>query len=298
MKQSLFLSCIVYSIISLLLSSCFLVKVPIEVKNPAITDTVSVYHFIVSSSDKRLADTSTTIAFKKESKYAYNWISNEAKINGKNLYFRETWISNKDSSLGNTFIYKLPSNNLKVLSRKERFKIVIQKKTKDQKQVIEKKSWDNELLKSVKKQLTDSTIIRNKISDKSLINNINEKQIIVYHFLKAKKNNVQGFYKNGFIYLGSSKSNIVAHESIHYLGAPDIYIHKYWFGKRKRIVLKYLTNELMDGSIKKKNLCSDYFLSNYTLYTIGWTDSLDDEFVPLLKYNLMAKLLFKFSLFR
>ncbi len=68
----------------------------------------------------------------RESKKAYSWLSKEAKRRGQDLIFKEHWITNKDSTLNYHFVYKLPSNSLKVLTRKHNFKMVTRKKTKTQ----------------------------------------------------------------------------------------------------------------------------------------------------------------------
>jgi hypothetical protein len=114
-------------------------------------------------------------------------------------------------------------------------------------------------------------------------------ELMVCHILKVKKSIVLGFYKSGKAFIGNNKSETIAHESIHHLGASDVYVHRFWPGRRRRIAVKELKQEIMNGAIAKNYDCTTYYLSNYTAYTIGWTKTIDSEFKPILKENLMAR---------
>lgn len=262
----------------------------------AIRDTVSVYHLILSSSNKKIADTATSNSFVRESKKAYDWLTKEAHKRGKTLIFKEFWLTNKDTSLKRTFIHKLPYNSLQILTRRSTFQVVTKKKTKTQEQKVERVNWNKALFDSIVKQISDSSIsqIIRQINSNSF--SASNNQLIMVHLLKAKKSKILGFYKSGKAFIGNNKSSTIAHESIHYLGAPDIYIHKYWFGKRRRIVKKELKQEIMDGSKGKNFDCTTYYMSNYTAYTIGWDINIEKEYKPILKENLMAKIVFYLTL--
>ncbi len=278
------------------LTSCFLIKIPIEFNSVPVTDTVKVYHFIVSSSLKKIADTAMSNNFERESKEAYDWITEEAAKNGQKLTFKEFWPLNKDPKLRNTFIHKLPSSNLQKLLIKKRFKKVKHRKSKYHKKEIEIINWEEALFDSLTKQIKDSSISKVVKNSNDFYNQSNN-QLIVIHLLKARKSKILGFYNTGTVYLGNNKSGTVAHETIHYLGAPDLYIHKFWFGKRRRIVNDNLKHEIMNDATDTNNDCTTYFLSNYTAYTIGWNKNIESEYRPILKYNLMAKIVFYISLF-
>jgi hypothetical protein len=279
----------------LLFSSCFLIKTPIAITSTPIKDTVTVYHFIVSNNHSQIADSATFHSFVWESKRAFDWISDEASRKNQNLVFKEIWVANKNPHLKHTFIHKLPSNNLQTLRKKNFFRIVIKKKTKTQKEETQLIDWNKDLFDSIPKQLNDSSIASILYQTNNLTNAPPPNQLIMVHLLKVEKSKVLGFYKRSVIHIGLNKSDVIAHESIHYLGAPDIYIHKYWLGKRRRIVRKKLKHEIMnDGSLKLD--CTDSYVSNYTAFTIGWNKYIEPEYMPLLKQNLMAKVLFDISM--
>ncbi len=279
----------------LFLNSCFLIKIPVPLKKHPIKDSVNVYHFIVSGNKNKIADTALANSFIRESKKAYDWISEEASRKKQRLIFKEYWPVNKDTNLKNTFIHKLPSSSVQRLLLKNYFKVVTRKKTKNQEEKIEKINWKNALFDSITKQIKDSSIC-NIIKKRNLNKSVAPNQLIVIHLIKAKKSKINGFYSRGETYIGHNKSRTIAHESIHYLGAPDLYIHKYWFGKRRRLVKKELRQEVMNTGIGKNYDCTTYYISDYTAYTIGWTQEPEKENKPLLKQNLMAKIVFFISL--
>jgi hypothetical protein len=283
-------------VIPFFLSSCFLIKIRIPITSVPIKDTVHVYHLILSSNSKKLADSNTVHAFKKESKEALDWITKEGHKYGQTLVFKEHWLTNKDTTRKNTFIHKLPSKSLNVLSRRRTFKIVTRKKTRKQEEKIEPVNWKRAMFDSLGKQVSD-TVIGKKIGIANKRSTIyNKNQLIMVHLLKAKKSKVLGFYKAGKIYLGKNRSETIAHETIHHLGAPDLYMHRFWLGKRRRIVKKELKQEIMNGSIAKNYVVDTYYMSNYTAYTIGWTNQLNPEYKPILKENLMTRFMFYFWL--
>lgn len=119
--------------------SCFLIKIPVSVQLQPIKDTVTVYHFIVPS-NKKAVDSTASHSYVLESKKAYDWITKEAALFGQKLVFKEVWASNKNTNLKNTFIYKVPSKSLYVLTRKN-FNILIQKKSKKEKEIINRLNW-------------------------------------------------------------------------------------------------------------------------------------------------------------
>lgn len=284
-----------FCFIPLLFSSCFLIKTPIAITDIPIKDTVTVYHFIVSNNHSQIADSAVFHSFVWESKRAFGWISDEASKNNQNLIFNEVWVTNKNPHLKHTFIHKLPSNKLQKLRRKDSFRIIIKKKTKTQKEETAQVNWSKDLFDSIPKQINDSSIATIIHQTKNLNITPPTNQLVVIHLLKMKKSKILGFYTSGVAYIGTNKSEVIAHESIHYLGAPDIYIHKYWFGKRRRIVRKKLKEEVMNSALKTMD-CTDSYLSNYTAYTIGWNKYIEQEYMPLLKQNLMAKVLFNISM--
>lgn len=279
----------------LLLHSCFLVKIPVSIRSTPIKDTVNVYHFIVTNSSKRIADISKTNSFLRESKMAFDWISEEALEKGNNLIFKEHWLVNKDTSLKHNFIHKLPNNSLQILIRKRFFKTVTRKKTKTQTERIESVNWNESLFDSLAKQTSDTSVLR--LINNKLSFNQSENTLYMIHLLRAKKSKILGFNKGSKIFIGNNKSATIAHETIHYLGAPDLYIHRYWFGKRRRIIKRDLRQEIMDFPIDKKFPCTNYYISNYTAFTIGWDKNLEKQYKPILKQNLMAKFIFFFGLF-
>lgn len=286
-----------FCFIPLLFNSCFLIKIPVKTNSAPIKDTVNVYHFIVSSSSKKIADTATSNSFIRESKKAYDWITKEASKRGQTLIFKEFWPTNKDTNLKRTFIHKLPNNSLQVLTRKSTFQVVTRKKTKTQEQKVERVNWNKALFDSIVKQINDSSVCRiiHKSNESGLT--ASDNKLIMVHLLKARKSRILGFYKASRAYIGSNKSSTIGHETLHYLGAPDLYIHKYWFGKRRRIVKKELRQEIMDGSIGKNFDCTTYYISNYTAYTMAWDKNIENEYKPILRQNLMAKIIFYISLF-
>lgn len=287
----------IYLIFSILLflNSCFLIKIPVPLKKQPITNSVNVYHFIISSNKNKIADTTLANSFIRESKKAYDWISEEASKKKQRLSFKEYWPDNKDTNLKNTFIHKLPSNSVQRLYLKNYFKVVTRKKTKKQEEKIEKVNWKTALFDSIAKQIKDTSIY-NIIKKRNLNRSVTPNQLIVIHLIKAKKSKINGFYSGGETYIGHNKSRTIAHESIHYLGAPDLYIHKYWFDKRRRLVKKELRQEVMNTGIGKNYDCITYYISDYTAHTIGWTQEPEKKYKPLLKQNLMAKFVFFISL--
>ncbi|MEO6305891.1 MAG: hypothetical protein ABIP51_22280 [Bacteroidia bacterium] len=286
-----------FGVIPLLFHSCFLLKIPVPLTHNPIKDTVNVYHFMISANRKKIADSTTSNKLVRESKKAYDWISMEASRHGQNLVFKEFWPVNKDTNYKNTFIHKLPRNSLQTLYIKKTFLVVTRKKTKTQPEKIERVNWNPALFDSLTKQIKDSSIIKIIPGYKTpdLLHQAN--RLVVVHLLKARKSKLNGYYQPGnAVFIGNNRSRTIAHESIHYLGAPDLYIHKYWIGKRRRIVRKELRQEIMDRGVGKKTECTAYYVSNYTAYTIGWDKEIKKEYKPLLKQNLMAKIIFYLSL--
>lgn len=275
----------------LLLHSCFLIKIPVSVRHEPIKDTVSVYHFIVSS-NKKIADSILTNSYVKESKKAYNWITKEAKLANNNLIFKEFWAANKNKIYKNTFIYNLPSKSLNGL-RKKKFKLLIRKKTKKEDALFRRINWQQNLFDSLANWVND-TAISNAIKNNNNLNSNHtiKNQLFVIHFTKIKTGKILGFYTGYKAFIGLNTSRTIAHESIHYLGAPDIYIHKYWIGRRRRIVKRELKEEIMNNTVLENRSCETAYVSNYSAYCIGWIPKIDSVYKPLLKQNLMAKINF------
>jgi hypothetical protein len=280
----------------LLFSSCFLVKIPVPVKSVPVQDTIHVYHLIVSASRKKLPDSTITNSFRRESAKAFSWITRQAGRYKQPVFFKEYWLSNKDTLLNTTFIHKLPNNSLKVLVRKRMFKVLTRKRTKFQQEKIEKVNWKHALFDSVRHQIKDTSLIRR--ADKLFTNaGVSSRQhLVMVHLLKVRKSYILGFYSGGRAFIGNNKSETIAHETIHHLGAPDLYIHKFWFGKRRRIVKRELKQEIMNGAVGKNYDCDAYYVSNYTAYTVGWTKTMEPAYKPILKENLMARFVFFLSL--
>jgi hypothetical protein len=288
---------VLFCFVPLLLSSCTFFQKPVSVRHSPVKDTVAVYHFIVSANKRKGADTATTNSFIRESKTAYDWISKEAGLNGQHLVFKEHWPVNKDSNLRNTFTYKLPNNSLQKLIRINKIRAVTQKRTKTQPEKTELIDWNKALFDSIGKQVKDSTVAELIHDTYDLKISHNRNQLFVIHVLKASESKILGYHKPGKgVYIGSNKSRTIAHESVHYLGAPDLYIHRYWFGKKRRTVKKKLWSEIMDSGIPRTESCNFYYISNYTAYTLGWTDTLQKEYKPLLKQGFMARTFFFLSL--
>ncbi len=244
------------------------------------------------------ADTSLINAYTRESKTAYDWISQQAKLNGQNLNFHEHWPLNRDTMLKKTFVFRLPSNSLTILFKdKNSFKKWVEDKTKNESKREALKNWEQNLFMSIAQSVKD-TMVKKMIYDsyQSKKSSVKNNNLFVIHITKAKKKErILGFYNNrNAAFIGRNKSRTIAHESVHYLGAPDLYIHKYWFGKRRRIVKKYLDYDIMNTSPSDNSNHSE--LSNYTAYTIGWSKALDKRYKPVLKQNKMAKFMFKLSL--
>ncbi len=278
----------------ILLQSCFLVKIPLKIQAIPVTDTVNIYHFIVTGNSRIKADTSTTNSFSRESKKAFDWLTKEANKRGQNLTFKEHWLVNKDSSLKNNFIHKLPSKSLQDLTNNQFFNVVTRKRSKGHEEKIESVNWKHSLFDSLAKQIKDKHIAK-MLNDRSSFNQSDNKLFMV-HLLKVKKSRILGFYQGGKAFIGSNKSVTIAHETLHYLGAPDLYIHRYWFGKRRRIIKNELKQEVMDFAIGKNYDCTKYYISNYTAFTLCWDKKLENQFKPILKQNLMAQFLFHFGL--
>jgi hypothetical protein len=264
----------------------------VAIRNHPVTGTVRVYHFIVSGNKRKPADTTHTNSFIRESKIAYDWISHEAANNGVNLYFKEFWPDNKDSLMRKTFGYKLPNTNLKQLTRIHKVNMVIQKRTKDHPQIVAPVDWSNALFDSLAAHVKDSAVAEmlHRASSKS---GAEEDPLIVIHVLKVKKSWIQGFQRpRKGIYIGDNTSLTIAHESIHYLGAPDLYIHRFWFGKKSHTVKVKLWDEVMNFGIPTTRDCRLHVISNYTAYTMGWTKTIDKKYKPLLKRGFMARLVY------
>ncbi len=283
------IKCVLLFALPLVLQSCFFVKLPVQVTHDPIHDTVNVYHVIVSRNSKQVADTLTSNSFKRESSKAFHWISREAARNNQHLVFREHWVKNKDTSLKETFIHKLPARSIDVLTRKSYFRIITHKKKKGEKEKTELVNWRAALFDSISRQIKDTAIARKFGRNEHKLYNRPKDQLIVVHLLKVRRSKVLGFYSGGEAFIGSNKSETIAHESMHHLGAPDLYTHLFWFGKRRRIVKKEMKQEIMNGAIAKNYDCNTYYLGNYTVYTIGWVKDIQPEYKPILKENLMAK---------
>lgn len=240
-----------------------------------------------------MADTLKTNSFIRESKKAYDWLTIEANRRGQTLIFKEHWVTNKNTSLKHNFVHKLPNNSLKVLTRKRYFKVVTRKKTKAEKEKIERVNWEKSLFDSISKQVNDTSLVK-LLTHKFDYNRDNK--LVMIHLLKVRKSKILGFYQSGRAFIGNNKSVTISHETLHFLGAPDLYTHRYWFGKRRGIVKKELRQEVMDYAIAKNYDCTTYYISNYTAYTIGWEHNIDKLYKPILKENLMAKFIFYFGL--
>lgn len=266
-----------------------MVKIPIGITEPPLRDTINVYHFIVSK--RNIADSATTYAFQRESKKAYKWITREASLNGIQLHFKETWVNNENPARKNTFVYKLPSRNLRILAIKPRFKMITQKRTRYQKQVTEKVSWRKKMYETMVKQVDDTTIAW-MLRRASLNEYGPDNQLIMIHVFKARRSWVNGFYMSGEAFIGVNRSKTIAHESLHHLGAADLYLHKFWFGRRRRIVRKEMRQEIMNNALQKNHDCNNYIVSTYSAYLMGWRKDMEPEFKPLLKENLMARMVF------
>lgn len=251
----------------------------------------------MSNTSKKIADTATSNSMMRESKKAYDWITKEASKKGQRLIFKEFWLTNKDTNLKSTFIHKLPNNSLQILTRTNTFEVVTRKKTKTQEQKVERVNWNKALFDSIVKQINDSSICNIIHKSNELGSTPSDKKLFMVHLLKARKSGVLGFYQSGRAYIGTNKSSTIGHETLHYLGAHDLYIHKYWFGKRRRLVKKELKQEIMGGTIGKNFDCTTYYISNYTAYTMGWNKNIENEYKPLLKQSLMAEIMFYLSLF-
>ncbi len=279
-----------------ILHSCFLIKVPVTVKHVPIRDTVEVYHFIVSSSNVAV-DTTYANASVRESKRAYDWISGEAKAHGQHVVFREHWLLNKDTALKTTFKHRLPVNSLKVLVRKKKFWVLVRKRTKTQERKVEKLSWTQNLYDTLAKEVADTNIARKLLNyDTHVASKANQNELFVFHLKKARRSYVNGFYSNQTAFIGRNKSRTIAHESLHYLGASDLYIHKFWWGKRRRIAKRNLKDEIMNSTYAKNENCVNSYLSNYTAYCMAWDQTIKNEYKPILKENLMAKFIFYVTL--
>jgi hypothetical protein len=283
---------------ALFLQSCFFIKKAVPITSDPIKDTVDVYHFVITYDKAKPADTSLIGTYTRESKTAYDWITKQAKLNGQNLNFREHWPLNKDTALKRTFVFRLPSNSLTILSMdKHSFKKWVNDRTENESKREALKNWEQNLFMSIAKSVRDS-MVKKMIYDsyQSKKSNVKSNSLFVVHFMKVKKKDkILGFYNNrNAVFIGRNKSRTISHESIHYLGAPDLYIHKYWFGKRRRIVKRYLDYDIMNTGPSDNSNHSE--ISNYTAYTIGWTKTLDKRFKPILKQNKMARFLFNFSL--
>jgi hypothetical protein len=262
-------------------------------------DTVKVYHFIVSTTKKKIAGPAYTQSLAAESKTAYSWISKEANRYGQNLVFKEYWPYNKDTTLKKNFIYRLPTLSMNSLILHSKFSMVVKKRTKTEPEEIKRVDWSKALLDSIITQLIDTAIARLLVQNNTLKPSPIQNQLFVIHILRAQTKKVRGFYKTGSnsVYIGNNRSRTIAHESIHFLGAPDLYVHRFWPGKRRRIVKKKLWSEIMDFPLPKTNDCNFNYISNYTAYTLGWTNHIEEQFEPLKKINVMADLMLKLSLF-
>jgi hypothetical protein len=170
-----------------------------------------------------------------------------------------------------------------------------EKRLKTEKEKIERVNWNKSLFDSISKQVNDTSLVK-LLAHKSGYNRADNKLVMI-HLLKVRKSKILGFYQSGRAFIGNNKSVTIAHEALHFLGAPDLYVHRYWFGKRRRIVKKELRQEVMDYAIGKNSDCTTYYISNHTAYTIGWEKNIDKTYHPLLKENLLAKFIFLFGLF-
>lgn len=276
----------------LVFSSCFLIKIPVKVRTSTIQDTIHIYHFILIDAAIK-PDPFKLAAIIKESKNAYDWLNDQAENNGQKLFFKEHWMMNKDTSLGKTFTFKLPSKNISILAKnKPSLTKWAKSKTKSQERRLKIINWESSLLDSLFKAVNDESAAK-YLNEMLEEDKINENALLVMHLYKASKSKIQGFYKSGRVYIGDNNSRTIAHETLHHLGAHDIYIHRFWVGARRHVARKKLKNEIMNFSNDKTNNCNNTFISSYTSYCMGWTNKIDKKEKKLLKQNLMAKLLFR-----
>lgn len=257
--------------LALFLQSCFFIRKAVPITTNPIKDTVDVYHFVINYDKSKPADTSLIGAYTRESKTAYDWIAKQARLNGQNLNFREHWPLNKDTVLKKTFVFRLPSNSLTILSMdKHSFKKWVNDRTENESKREALKNWEQNLFMSIAQAVKD-TAVKKMIYDsyQSKKGTVTNNRLFVIHITKVKKKDkILGFYNNrNAVFIGRNKSRTISHESVHYLGAPDLYIHKYWFGKRRRIVRRYLDYDIMNTSPSDNSNHSE--LSNYTAFTIG-----------------------------
>lgn len=277
------------------MQSCFFVRIPVAVSKQAVSDTVHIYHFMVAKNKKRLYTEATANGLRYESKKAYNWITAQAGEHGQNLHFKEYWPLNKDTALKHNYVYNLPNNSLQVLMRKKTFKMVTRKGARGQLEKIETVNWKQALFDSLAAHVED-TAVKNIIAGSGTLRQSGDTLIII-HLLTARKSKICGFYSAGRVFAGVNKASVIAHESLHHLGAPDLYLHRYWFGKRRRLVRNGLHLEIMDFDQGNKFGMERYYVSNYTAYTIGWDEKIDQRYKLLLKQNLMALCVFYVGLY-
>lgn len=292
LRVNKFIAVISLGLVIAVFQSCFLVKLPVKKRQVFVKDTVNVYHFIVSGNKSRLADTLTVKSYKNQSKKAYDWLNKRAKENNQTVFFKEHWQKNKDSTLNNTFIFKLPTTNVSILSLNyQGFSFWAKRRTKNKIKRQEILKWQDRLLLTMANSIKD-TMLSNRMK-KSVKDSVLAKQrqnLYVVHLLKVKKKAVLGFYlpDKNMVVLGYNKSGTIAHESTHHLGAVDLYIHKFWFGKRRRLVRKTLADDIMNNTDSNDDNVNLKEMSNYTKYYIGWDKELEGRFKPLRRYNLMA----------
>ncbi len=283
-----------YLVAAFVLPSCFLVKIPLPVKTIAIEDTIHVYHFILIDGATK-ADPFKIKAIVKESKDACDWLADQAENSGQKVYFKEHWMFNNDTSMGKTFAFRLPSKALTVLSKnKAALWKWAKKKTKSEVGRARIMSWESRLLDTLVNSIVDAEAIKflnAVIAD----GKTDEHAIFMMHLLRAKKTKMQGFYGGNRAYFGDNNSRTIAHETLHHLGANDLYIHRYWPGARRHLVKKKLKNEIMNYSNDKTNNCNNTFISSYTAYCMGWSNKIEKKQKRLLKQNLMSKMLFRRS---
>lgn len=277
------------------LPSCFLIKIPLPVKSVAIQDTIHVYHFIIIDGAIK-TDAFKINAIVKESKDACDWLTDQAENNGQKVYFKEHWMFNNDTSMGKTFAFRFPSKALTVLSKnKASLWKWAKQKTKNEEARARIMSWETRLLDTLVNSIADAEGIK-YLNDIIADGKTDEQAICMMHLLKAKKTKIQGFYLNNRVYIGDNSSRTIAHETLHHLGANDLYIHSYWPGARRHLVKKKLKNEIMNFSNDKTKNCNNAFISSYTAYCMGWSNKLEKKQKRLLKQNMMSKILFRRSL--